>query len=231
MSYDAYPIPDVPALMIEGEERTLVIADLHLGYEYELLRKGINLPNQAPLLGQALRETIKGVGAERLIFLGDIKHNIPIISALESKSLPKFMDFDIPFDIIKGNHDGNIENLLGCPSNNYILMGNVLLTHGHMKMPEVDFELLVTGHSHPAIEITDELGRRTKEKCWIRGKFPSGQDIIIMPAYNPLITGISVNHKGANIPGTLFKRFSADELDLTAYLLDGTFLGNISAIR
>ena len=231
MTFDAFPLPDIPALVFEGQKRILVVADLHLGYEYELLKKGINIPNQSSFISQALKETIIESKAERLIFLGDVKHNIPNISALEAKSLPKFMNFDIPYKIIKGNHDGSIESLLGVSTYNHIKVDGTLFIHGHMKIPKMEFESLVMGHSHPAIEITDELGRRTKEKCWIKGKFPSGQDIIIMPAYNPLITGIAFNRKGAKIPGTIFKRFDLEDLELTAYLLDGTFLGNLLDIK
>jgi len=231
MHFDAHPIPDVPALILKGSKNILVVADLHLGYEYELLKKGINLPNQTSFIGKALKETILESGAQSMVFLGDVKHNIPNVSILEARSLPKFMDFDIPIEIVKGNHDGNIENLVGLPAKNHLLIDNTLLIHGHMKIPDLEFRSLITGHSHPAIEITDELGRRIKEKCWIRGSFPSGQAIIIMPAYNPLITGIAFNREKAKIPGTIFNRFSVEELELSAYLLDGTFLGPVKEIR
>ena len=230
MTYEINPIPDVPALLIEGKERTLVVADLHLGYEHELLKSGINMPNQTKNIHMEIEQIICDSCAENLIFLGDLKHNIPNISAIEARSIPRFMDFDIPFELVKGNHDGNIENLTGLTAKPFVQLGDILLTHGHMNIPDVEFRTLIVGHSHPAIEITDELGRRTKEKCWIRGIFPSGHELIVMPAFNPLITGIPFNRKDARIPGSIFKRFSIEELEMTAYLLDGTCLGALKNI-
>jgi len=231
MAIDIVPVLDTPALLMGSDERILVVSDIHLGYEYELLKKGINIPNQTNYIKNYLKELITENNAKKLILLGDVKHNIPNISALEAKSIPKFMDLGIPYKLIKGNHDGNIENLIGHPTLNHLLIDGILFVHGHMKVPDVEFDTLITGHSHPAIEITDELGKRTKEKCWVRGRFPSGEGIIIMPSFNPLITGISFNREGSKIPGTMFKRFTTSELKMEAYLMDGTFLGRISDIR
>jgi hypothetical protein len=224
------PLIDEPALAIEGEKKTLVVADTHVGIEYELLKKGINIPHQTEQVKSSIERLIRNTGAHRLILLGDIKHNIPAVSVLETKTVPRFLDFSIPVDIIKGNHDGSIEALTSVPVHPYMSLDGILLSHGHRNIPDVPFETLIVGHSHPAIEITDELGNRTKEKCWIRGQFPDGRDIIIVPAFNPLITGIAFNGARERIPGSLFRLHSIEELSLTAYLLDGTYLGYVADI-
>ena len=40
------PVFDAPLLLVEGEERVLVAADLHLGLEYELRLGGVSIPSQ-----------------------------------------------------------------------------------------------------------------------------------------------------------------------------------------
>ncbi|MHC1604862.1 MAG: metallophosphoesterase [Candidatus Methanofastidiosia archaeon] len=224
------PIPDSPALIINAKKRMLVVADLHLGFEYELLKKGINIPNQTQKVKLEIESLIKKTGAEHIVFLGDLKHNIPAISALESKSIPLFLDLPIPFTLIKGNHDGNIDKLSSHQIRPYLRVEDILLMHGHMNIPDIEFNILIVGHSHPAIEFKDELGKRTREKCWARGKLPDGRVFLILPAFNEFITGIPLNTTSRRIPGVLFKRYNIKELSMKAYLLDGTFLGHLEDI-
>jgi len=228
--YDMLPVPDQAALVINAKVRTLVIADIHLGIEYELLKKGINLPNQTTLIKEQIERLIQQTQARKLILLGDIKHNIPTISMIESRNLPSFLNFSITCDIVKGNHDGNIETLTNNRIYQYMSIGDILLMHGHTKIPNIPFKTIVIGHSHPAVEITDELGKRSKEKCWIKGVLPEGEELVIMPAFNTLIKGISFNNPKTHIPGQLFMKYSPEKLSLNAYLLDGTFLGNVGNI-
>lgn len=224
------PVPDIPALLIENNLKTLVVADIHIGYEHELLQKGLNLPSQTRILKQRLIEAIRKTEAEELILLGDIKHNIPQLSALETKTLPDFLDLPVPTTIIKGNHDGAIEPLSPWPVVPYILKNKILFSHGHMNPPKEKYEMLVVGHCHPAIEITDELGKHTREKTWIRGVLPDGAGLVIMPSFNHLIKGIPFNNLKFTPPGFLFRRYTHAQLSLQSYLLDGTYLGSIEDI-
>ncbi len=227
---EIYPVPDHPALVIEDEQLALVIADIHIGLEYELLKKGINLPSQSPVLHARIEGLIGQTGARELILLGDIKHNIPAISALEAKTIPSFLSFSAPYTLIKGNHDGAIESLAGHPARAALRRGNTLFVHGHMRIPDVDYDTVIMGHVHPAIEITDELGKRTREKVWLRGTLPSGVRLVVMPAFNNLITGIPVNKGRDRLPGPILAQDGVDIASFEAYLLDGTHLGTVGSI-
>jgi len=228
---DLYPVPDYPALVIPGEEDILVVADIHLGMEYELLRRGINLPSQVQILKAEVEYLLSATGAARLVILGDVKHNIPSISALEAKAVPSFLSLGVPVTLVKGNHDGGIEPLAGMPAHPYLVLNDTLLVHGHMRLPDVPCRRVVMAHAHPAVEITDELGKRTREKCWIRGHLPDGRDLVVMPAFNSLITGIPLNRAVDDMPGPVLSLPGLDRGALVAYLLDGTCLGPLSAIR
>ena len=58
----------------------LIVADLHIGLERELSEKGLHVPSQLRKMEARIIELLKNTGKERLIILGDLKHNIPMIS-------------------------------------------------------------------------------------------------------------------------------------------------------
>ena len=45
MSPEIIPIIEEPALIVSNTETSLVVADIHLGIEWDLYRSGINLPS------------------------------------------------------------------------------------------------------------------------------------------------------------------------------------------
>ncbi|MCS4540967.1 MAG: metallophosphoesterase [Euryarchaeota archaeon] len=173
---------DEPALIIEGQERILVIADLHIGIEYELAQSGVSIPPQTEKNKQRLFNLIEKTKASKLILLGDIKHNVPGIAWQEFRDIPTLFEEltqRIKIEIIPGNHDGDIEFLL--PENVKIndLKGTLIknekiiaLLHGHSWPSEelLNSDLVIAGHYHPAIQFRDELGHRSTEPAWIRTK-------------------------------------------------------------
>ncbi|MBU6996362.1 MAG: metallophosphoesterase [Theionarchaea archaeon] len=220
------PLWDAPALRVD---HTLVVCDIHLGIEYEMYTKGIRMGS----LTDRIKGEIEALLTEditRLILLGDIKHNVPNVSWHEEREVPGFVDFSVPVEIVKGNHDGGIESLVDCDVKNEIVMNGIVLTHGHRALDNPLPPLLVVGHSHPAVEFQDELGSRTKEKCWILGYTLQNTRVIIMPAFNPVIRGVAVN-SDPRIPGVLFSQNLLDESRCDIYLLDGTYLGTLKTLR
>ena len=49
------PVFDTPLLLVEGDERVLVAADLHLGLEHELWLGGVSIPSQTEKILAALQ--------------------------------------------------------------------------------------------------------------------------------------------------------------------------------
>ena len=85
--------------------KTLVIADLHIGVEYELYKSGIRIPKQTDKLLARIKNLLKTTKANRLVLLGDLKHFIPYLSIQEIKELPKFIKGEIPWDGITDGRD------------------------------------------------------------------------------------------------------------------------------
>lgn len=253
------PVYGAPALVIDiGRERALVVADLHLGIETELASGGVGLPSQMPRIKERLINLIQQQEPDRLIFLGDVKHNVPIATWQEWRELPElFADLVrlARVEIVLGNHDGDIEGMVPSSVTIHGPKGLVLgkrkrigLIHGHAwPRPEVlKVNTLIAAHNHPAVEFRDELGARTIEPIWLRcklepKKFPDklrasikgdGPELLVMPAFSELISGAAVNRAmPEDLLGPIFRAGAVRLEDAEAYLIDGTFLGTIAALK
>ncbi|MFP3871510.1 MAG: metallophosphoesterase [Candidatus Natronoplasma sp.] len=213
-------------------DRTLVVADLHIGYERELEEKGINIPDQTDKMISSISTVLEREDAERLIINGDLKHNIPQGSWQEYRDIPKAVDEWLTMvdevHLIPGNHDGSIERYV--PSDVFIhetsgvALDEVGFFHGHAVPSK---EVLSTGqlvlaHVHPAVALFDSFKNKQKKECWIRLKYDEGE-AVVMPHFNRLLGGTTVNVLEDPYLGPFLtnNEFSEEKL----YLLDGTYLG------
>lgn len=212
----------------------IVVADIHIGYEYELEKKGYIIPSQTKKLMDTVSGILKETGVRRLIINGDLKHNVPTGSWQEYKEIPKVMDHWLKYvdeiHLIKGNHDGGIEGYLPHEVIVHGSTGTVIdgigyfHGHGHPSEEVVQAEMIVTAHSHPTVQLKDGLNRNESYPCWVRFKFSKDDSVgegILMPTLNSLLGGINIT-KG-NYLGPFFKRYEI--WDEKIYLLDGTCLG------
>jgi uncharacterized protein len=242
MQFELQPIPDEPALHLR-EKKLLVVADLHIGIESELRESGVHVPSQTKLMEQRLISLLSTCHITDIILLGDIKHMIPSITIQERTDVRRFINTIQSYGtlhVLPGNHDGNIDRLLGSeiqlhPSDGFVFEG-IGFTHGH-RWPSVEVmqcEQVVIGHTHPQVMLTDRLGYQTFEQCWMRcnsftdklkEKYPTSRtsQILIMPAFNPLCGGIAVNRDALLGPFGSLIDVQTSEL----YLLDGTSIGQI----
>ncbi|MEM3173627.1 MAG: metallophosphoesterase [Candidatus Bathyarchaeia archaeon] len=167
------------ALMIDdGSEKTLVISDVHLGWEASLSEEGIHIPSQTGKLIRRLERIISLEKPDCLIVLGDVKHTIEKIEIEEWRDVPFFFEKIREkvscIKIVPGNHDGNIEVLLPegvevAPQQG-VMIGSVGLFHGHA-WPEIKMlgcETLVIGHIHPTVAFRDPVGFRITSQVWVR---------------------------------------------------------------
>jgi metallophosphoesterase superfamily enzyme len=110
-------------------------------------------------------------------------------------------------------------------------VGNAWLLHGHTVPPPKaeKTKFLITGHVHPAIELTDRFGFKTIQPVWLRCRSPRSLTLIIMPALNSMVGHLVVNrmrHDGERL-GPVFKWAGVDVHECDAYSLDGTLLGSL----
>lgn len=248
------PLLNEPALVVENTIKALVIADIHLGIEWDLYSSGISIPSQIEKRKRRICNYIKEVNPGRIVLLGDIKHNIPRTSWQERQEVPGFLK-DLaacaPVDIVPGNHDGDIEYLVPGNVTVHDMRGFVLdgvgYFHGHT-WPNRELlaaPYVVMSHNHPAIRFTDSLGHGFSEPVWIRTRFIekailehygdmkwADPEVIIMPAFNELSGGIPFNESvHEELLGPVFASHAIELEKARAFLLDSTDLGTIGGIK
>jgi putative SbcD/Mre11-related phosphoesterase len=174
-------------------ERTLVVADLHLGYETALEAEGIHIPRvQTRTIKEALVQAIERHGAERVGLLGDVKHEFSRNMGQEVRDVRSVLDSisDLAeIIIVKGNHDNFIENIvsrLDIPVLERFVLRGVTFVHGHR--PCLD-RPLVMGHEHPSVKILDKVGAYLKLPCHLVLR---REGISVLPAFSPLAAGTDI---------------------------------------
>ena len=158
-----------PAALIKTQKtKTLLIADPHIGWEMELQKKGIHVPSQTIKLFNKLEALIREYEPDSLAILGDVKYTVVRAELGEWHDIPDFFgklsNLICNIEVIRGNHDANLEPLL--PENVKILpatgavIGDVGVFHGH-KWPSPELlkcKTLVMGHLHPVVMFRDPAG-------------------------------------------------------------------------
>ncbi|MEM1557695.1 MAG: metallophosphoesterase [Thermoproteota archaeon] len=235
-----------PALL-SGD--TLVISDLHIGYEGEVRLRGIVLPSLTEKMLDRVLNLIKRNSVRRLIILGDLKHTVYGPKGLEWKEIPAFMrrivDESEWVGVIPGNHDGDLYAVL--PDGvelidpDGIVLNNILFTHGHKRVDTIlekklregsVIKTIVIGHFHPAVELVDDLGYRYTIPVWIRGAINGDIEMIMMPAFNENIGRLVMNNPeklSEELRGFL-KTGLMNLNEAEAYSLDLILIGRIGDI-
>ena len=196
-------IESKPALILEDDEKHLVISDLHLGFENTVTSNKIFLGKNSSIkqITDSIKNLIQSENVDSLILLGDVKSSIQTIFKSEWNDIPYFFDEmkkNVSVTLVPGNHDANIQKLIpseiSITSSNGIIIDDVLLTHGHV-MPSKNFSnvrSIIMGHIHPVFFQENSLVNG--QRVWISLKtkkqflFPStiGEiEITVLPSYNP----------------------------------------------
>lgn len=167
------------AVLVETQKtRMLVIADLHIGWELALSKKGIHVPTQTQKLVQRLSNLISEYKPRELLILGDVKHTVATAEMGEWRDVPDFF-YNLrsqvnEISVIRGNHDGNLTPLLPesvktLPATG-VAFGEIGFFHGH-RWPSpmiLGCTTLVMGHVHPVVSFRDPAGFRISRQVWVR---------------------------------------------------------------
>lgn len=198
-------VSSIPCLYHE-ELDLIVISDLHLGLEGGMTSKGSYVPEvQLEKMLEDLQEIRKRTKASRLLVNGDLKNDFKNGLYSEKVEIEKFIQtaeglFD-DLILIEGNHDNFIESIIekkGYELKKYFIEDNIVFTHGHISIEELEikkeFNTVVIGHEHPALELEDEVGVKEKVDCFLYGKNNKDKALVVMPAFSTFSNGSSVNN-------------------------------------
>ena len=234
-------IPGFPALMIEDDKKSLVITDLHLGFESKLSLNNVYLGknNTVDETTKEIELIISKTKPDSLILLGDVKSGIKSITKMEWDIIPVFFENIsklIDTVLVPGNHDASIEKLIPneitLASSKGIIVDDILLTHGHT-MPTENFSqvnTIVMGHVHPVFFQEESLinGERVwasikceKQKIFLS---KSGElELIILPSFNKYFYTTQKKFYKKSISPIIEKM---DVIQAKILTLDGTIIGD-----
>ena len=198
------------------KEKTIIISDMHLGYEESLNKQGILIPKfQFKETLERLTKIFYKVKADKIILNGDFKHEFGTISDSEWKDILKIMDFFIErcneLILIKGNHDTILEPIArkrNLSTRLYYKINDYYICHGEVIPEDIDFNLsktIIIGHEHPAVSIKSKT-RSELYKCFLVGKFKN-KSLIVIPSFNLVTEGTDV------LKERLLSPFLQDNLD------------------
>lgn len=198
---DVEIVDNLPAIYIKSLN-AIVIGDLHLGFEGIAAEQGVFMPKiQFKEEMKMMNKIIKEKKNEKIILLGDIKHEFSETTYHEFKEVRDFLNFlKANFKqviLIKGNHDNFIFYLtkkLKVELYDDLCIGNYFFSHGHkdIDLKSISAENIIIAHEHPAIALFDEIGGKEIVKCFLIGKVKE-KNVIILPAFSSLSYGTEVN--------------------------------------
>ncbi len=181
-------------------EKILILADVHIGFEEYLNNLGILVPRfQVKELEKRFEKAVKGIEIKKIIINGDLKHEFGTISKQEWIDTLRFLDFLKNFCreiiLLKGNHDtilGPIARKKGLSILNHYFVNDVYIVHGHEIPNDKNFKdakIVIIGHEHPAISFKQRKDERFK--CYLVGKFKR-KTLIVQPSCNLVLEGTDV---------------------------------------
>jgi putative phosphoesterase, SbcD/Mre11-related len=206
---DIYIIKDYHLIFVKSIQ-SIILSDLHLGYENVAAKNGVFLPklNLNHIIEQIDNFVLK-IGKNNInniIVLGDIKNEFDEVDQAEIDELFSFVhhirttlfDKDVNILLVKGNHDNYVDgyalSLNVKVFRQELLLGKYLLFHGedipNQKLYDA-CDFLIMAHEHPAIVLFTEIGERVKTKCFLFGNFD--KKILILPAISYYAQGTDIN--------------------------------------
>ncbi|MFL6451015.1 MAG: metallophosphoesterase [Bryobacteraceae bacterium] len=196
------------------EGRTIIIADLHLGYSWAQRRRG----ELGPLADARAREKLLGVRDQlrpaRFVFLGDVVH-APRPCAPERAWIEEILHelgSDAQLVAVRGNHDRRFAAEFAHLAFDDVVTwsdGAVTAAHGdRMDFAWPEDHTLILGHLHPALGIRDTSGAGHKLPVFLVNRH-----CIVLPAFSPFARGYEIT---AGLPSELITCFRGDEVEVYA---------------
>ncbi len=177
------------------KDKILVLGDLHLGFEESLNKQGVLIPRfQLQEILLILRKILDKTKPEKIIIVGDLKHEFGSISEQEWRHVLELIDFlalKSELIIIKGNHDVKLlpitqkRNIKILP---FYKLKEILFVHGDVVITK-ESKVIIIGHEHPAVSFRERPTQ--KYKCFLKGKYKKSI-LIVMPSLNLVTEGSDI---------------------------------------
>ncbi len=221
-------VGSLPAIYIRSY-KTLILADIHLGYEEELANAGVYVPRfQLNHVKEVLEEAFNLVKISKVIVAGDLKHSFSGLGRIEKVELIKFFTYILPkvdeVVVVRGNHD----NYLPILQKKYMFkfvealpLGEYLIVHGHKDVVEdyMGWKYLIFGHEHPSISLRDNVGKLGKFPCFLIGRLSDGREFLTLPAVGAYQTGSRISLDSETYISPILKKHALIK-EIKPYIVD-----------
>ena len=217
---------------------TIVIADLHLGYEGVLRLDGVAMPRyQDHIIHDRLAKILDRFGPRKVIINGDFKHNFSRNLQQEWREVSEMLSFltdKCDVLIIRGNHDNYLKTIAvryDVPLTWHYELQGVTITHGHRTEDLPDSQRLLLAHEHPFVKLRDEVGATLSMPCYLYT-----DEVAILPAFSPIVSGTDVSDASPHdYLSPLLHDINVDSFKVTAIsdvgLLDFATIGDLKDIH
>jgi len=215
--------------------KTLAIADLHIGYEEHLIKKGFLVPGmQFKDISARLQKILSSRDIDTVVITGDFKHEFGKIYENERKNILKIINLITDkrkLIIIKGNHDVSLPFITKKAEieifDSYKIK-DVLFCHGD-EIPDTDdfkkSKIIIIGHEHPALGLK-EKNKYENYKCFLKGRWKN-KTLIVLPSFHKLTVGTDI------LRGKLLSPFLSDTKisNFEAYVIEDNKVYNFGKLK
>jgi putative SbcD/Mre11-related phosphoesterase len=164
------------------KEKTLILSDLHIGYEDSLNRAGILVPK---VYFKEFLERLKLMlnGVDQVIINGDFHHEFSKFTYHDRDSSDQLLKIigKRKLIVIEGNHDPLVKFVLNLDIRKFYKIREILICHGDEIINE-DCKVIIIGHEHASVGLKEDV-RLEKYKAFLVGKFEK-KTLIVMPSCN-----------------------------------------------
>lgn len=183
------------------DEGTIVVADVHLGYELAAQRRGGYLPpvESGAEVGRRLADLASEYGAHRVVIAGDLRHSTRDVDQFERTeivALAVTVRARHRLHVVLGNHDAGAD-IVG-ESSPSLRIGAVNVIHEPPAM--VPSQWTICGHLHPRTTVRDETGASSRFACAL-----VGERILVLPAWSDWAGGAEVTRLMGGLPASAWR--------------------------
>lgn len=192
------------------ETGTCVISDVHIGLEEELFAQGLVFPlREKEELLRRIEIILERFNPKRVVLAGDVVHSFGradrrirgkleiVLNTIRSRC---------ELILVSGTHDRMLP-CMGFAAQNRYDDGGFTVSHGDEELGEHGH--LIMGHEHPVLDV-----EMMRVPCYLFGRgIMGGMDVMVLPAFNPLCQGVTVNHlEGSDLLSPMLRRLDIGRL-------------------
>lgn len=178
------------------EQRTLIVADIHLGKAMAFRKAGIPIPEGAMERDlHSLKKLIEETQSKRCIVVGDLIHSASGISESVKELFKVWLEsITCEIDLVVGNHDRSlVKNLPDEWNLNLHLQKLIIPPFCFCHIPTlIDGYFVWSGHIHPEIVLKSGVDR-LRLRC-----FQVFEEQAILPAFSSFVGGSYVHKNEIN---------------------------------